>query len=135
MSKKKSDHLGRSRLCSVGSPFLAEDVAIEGWVLALLSVSHLIDWVLHWVHHTGASASHYSRKLRAMCHLCGARFGGASSVDSSVILFGSSAMCKANFVFFCDFAVDLVHWECVFYFCHSFVRFSSQNRPLACARC
>ena len=44
-------------LDSVGSPFLVEDVAIEGWVLGLFCVSHLVYWVLQKVHHARANAS------------------------------------------------------------------------------
>ena len=44
-------------LDSVGSPFLAEDVAIEGWVLGLFCVSHLVYCVLQKGHHARANAS------------------------------------------------------------------------------
>ena len=99
-------------------PLLREDVAVEGWVLALLSVAHLIDWVLYWVHHTGASIRNAGSKLSAMCKLGRASFGAAHAIDGSVVTFSCLAVCKADFVIFSDLAVDLVHRECIFYFCH-----------------
>jgi hypothetical protein len=30
---------------------------------------------------------------------------------------------EAYFVALCHFAVDYLHWKCIFYFCHSCLRF------------
>ena len=109
---------GGQELRSVGSPFLSEDVAIEGWVLGLFCIAHLVDWVLHWVHHSSSSTSHYSSKLSSMCQLGRASLCASDAIDGSVVSFTCLAVCKANLVIFSDLAVDLVHWKCVFYFCH-----------------
>ena len=100
-------------------PFLVEHIRIKAWVLVLhQSICGLVDWQLHWVHHTRASVGTAGCELSAVCYFGSTDWSGTFAIFHAVVTFTCPAMCKADFVALCHFAVDLVHREGIFDSCH-----------------
>ena len=95
------------------------DVLAQGLVLALLFERHLVKRCLVWicqacVHQTCDSTEH-----GLVINLCLRVLGLALAVGLGVVEFTCCAMCEADLVALCHFAVDSFHRECIFYVCHS----------------
>ena len=110
---------------------LVEDIAPKGAVLGLLAEANLVALDVLWVDQTCLCSLSNSLELLAVSDFSGTWFGAAFAVHSAVVDTRCSAVCKADFVFLGDLTVDLLHRECIFNLCHSFVNFNSQNRPFA----
>ena len=109
----------------------AEDIAPHRGVFGLLAeASHVLLDVL-WVDDTCCRSCCNRFESLTVSQFGSTWFASAFAVHGAVVYTRGRAVCKANFVFLGDLTVDLLHWKCVFDFCHSFVRFSSQNRPFA----
>ena len=101
-------------------PFLVKHIRIQAWVLVLhQSVCGLVGRQLHWVDHTCTGIRAAGCELSTVCHFGSTDWSGTFAILYAVVTFTCPAMCKANLVALCHFAVDLVHWEWIFYSCHS----------------
>ena len=96
-----------------------ETIAIEGGVALVVELPlHHVHWSALWVFHAGTSKRLYGFELVAMIDFGSGNRGGAFAVTLGVVEFTCFAVSKAYFVFLGDLAVDFVHRELVFYFCH-----------------
>ena len=95
------------------------DVLAQGLVLALLFERHLVKRCLVWICQTSVHRFCDSTEHGLVINLCLRVLGRTLAVGLSVVEFTCLAVCKADLVALCHFAVDLLHWECIFYFCHS----------------
>ena len=94
------------------------NVLAQGGVLALRLECHLVDRHLVWVCQTGVGCRSHSSEFRLVVFLRLRVLGGTFAVCLGVVQFTCCAVCEADFVVFCHFAVDFLHRESIFYFCH-----------------
>ena len=97
---------------------LVEDIAPKSAVLGLFAEAVLVALDVLWVDQTCLCSLSNSLELLAVSDFSGTWFGAALAVGGAVVYTRSSAMCKADFVFLGNLAVDCLHWECVFDLCH-----------------
>ena len=95
-----------------------EDIAPKRGVLGLLAEASLVLLDVLWVDQTCLCCLRYCLELLAVCDFSGTWFGAAFAVGSAVVYARGCAMCKADFVFLGNLAVDCLHWECIINFCH-----------------
>ena len=97
---------------------LVEDVAPKRGVLGLLAEAHLVALDVLWVDQTCLCSLRHCLELLAVSDFSGAWFGTAFAVGGAVVHARGCAVCKADFVFLGDLAVDFLHRECIINFCH-----------------
>ena len=97
---------------------LVEDIAPQSGVLGLFVESCMIDLNVLWVNHTLTSSSCHIFELLTVKQFSGAWFALALTIDSGVVDARGGAVCKADFVFLGNLAVDFLHRECIFNVCH-----------------
>ena len=98
---------------------LVEDIAPQSGVLGLFAEAVLVALDVLWVDQTCLCSLSNSLELLAVSDFSGTWFGAAFAVGGAVVYTRSSAVCKADFVFLGNLAVDCLHWECVINLCHS----------------
>ena len=98
---------------------LVEDVAPHSGVLVLLAEAVLVALDELWVDQTSGSSLCYSFEFLAIRNLSGAWFGLAFAVGGAVVNARGGTVCKTDFVFLGNFAVDFLNRKCVVNFCHS----------------
>ena len=90
---------------------LVEDIAPKRSVLGLLAEAHLVALDVLWVDQTCLCSLRHCLELLAISDFSGTWFGTAGTVGGAVVDTRGSAMCKADFVFLGDLAVDCLHRE------------------------
>ena len=90
---------------------LVEDIAPKGAVLGLLAEAVLVALDVLWVDQTCLCSLSHCLELLAVCDFSGTWFGAAFAVGGAVVHTRGSAVCKADFVFLGNLAVDFLHWE------------------------
>ena len=97
---------------------LVEDIAPQSGVLGLLAEAvHVLLDVL-WVDDTCCRSCCNRFEALTVSQFGSTWFGAAFAVHGAVVYTRGSAVCKADFVFLGNLAVDLVHRECIINFCH-----------------
>ena len=104
---------------------LVEDVAPKRGVLGLLTEASLVLLDVLWVDQTCLCCLRNSLELLAVSDFSGTWFGAAFAVGGAVVYTRGCAVCKADFVFLGNLAVDFLHWECIINFCHVLLRVES----------
>ena len=99
------------------------NVLTQGFVLALTFESQLVEWHLVGICQTGIHHCCHSSELSLVIFLRLRVLGCTLAVGLGVVEFTCCAVSEAYFVALCHFAVDYLHWKCIFYFCHSCLRF------------
>ena len=90
---------------------LVEDVAPQSGVLGLLAEASLVLLDVLWVDQTCLCSLSNSLELLAVSDFSGTWFGAAFAVGGAVVYTRGRAVCKADFVFLGNLAVDCLHWE------------------------
>ena len=99
---------------------LVEDIAPKRGVLGLLAEAHLVALDVLWVDQTCLCSLSNCLELLAVSDFSRTWFGAAFAVHGAVVHTRGSAVCKADFVFLGNLAVDFLHRECIINFCHVF---------------
>ena len=98
---------------------LAEDIAPHRGVFGLLAEAvHVLLDVL-WVDDTCCRSCCNRFESLTVSQFGSTWFASAFAVHGAVVYTRGRAVCKADFVFLGDLAVDLLNWKCVFKLCHS----------------
>ena len=98
---------------------LAEDIAPHSGVFGLLAEAvHVLLDVL-WVDDTCCRSCCNRFESLTVSQFGSTWFASAFAVHSAVVYTRGSAVCKADFVFLGNLAVDFLHRECIFNLCHS----------------
>ena len=97
---------------------LVEDVAPQSGVLGLLAEASLVLLDVLWVDQTCLCCLRHILELLAVSDFSSTWFGAALAIRGAVVNARGGAVCKTDFVFLGNLAVDLLHRECIFNLCH-----------------